>query len=90
MRCRFAVTIPSFRPCSFRPGSRGRADALRRRVGRDELGVRLLERLQLVEERVVGGVLDLRVVEDVVAVVVVPDEAAELLDPLAGRRARPR
>jgi hypothetical protein len=47
--------------------------------------VLVLERLQLVEERVVGRVLDLRVVEHVVAVVVMPDEAAELLDPLDGR-----
>jgi hypothetical protein len=36
----------------------------------------LLERLELVEEPVVLGVRDLRVVEDVVAVVVVRDEAS--------------
>ena len=46
------------------------ADALGRRVGRDELGVRLLERAQLAQQRVELGVAHDRVVEDVVAVVV--------------------
>ena len=44
------------------------ADPLRRRVGRDELGVLGLERPQLVEQLVVLVVADLGVVEDVVAV----------------------
>ena len=68
---------------------RRRADALGRRVGRDELRVRLLERGQLVEERVVGAVGDLGVVEDVVAVVVVLDQTPELGD-ARRRRSRPR
>ena len=38
----------------------------------------LLDRLQLVEQRVEGAVGDLWVVEDVVAVVVVLDEPAQL------------
>jgi hypothetical protein len=46
------------------------ADPLRRRVRRDELGVRRLDRAQLVEQRVVFVVADLGVVEDVVAVAV--------------------
>ena len=50
-----------------------RAHALGRRVGADKLGILLLERLELVEEAVVVGVRDLRVVEDVVAVQVVLD-----------------
>ena len=54
------------------------ADALRRRVGRDEVRMLLLERLQLVEEPVVVGVRDLRIVEDVVAVQVVLDLLAQL------------
>ena len=49
----------------------------------------VLERPQLVEEHVVGAVVDLRVVEDVVAVVVVLDEPAELRDAV-GRRRSPR
>ena len=44
--------------------------------------MRRFERLQLVEERVVGTVRDLRIVEDVVAVVVVLDQPAELSRPL--------
>ena len=44
--------------------------------------MRRFERLQLVEERVVGAVRDLRIVEDVVAVVVVLDQPPELSRPL--------
>ena len=62
------------------PGDGLVADALRRRVGRDQLGVLGLERLQLAEQRVVDVVADLRVVEDVVAVVVVRDLLAQLGD----------
>ena len=57
---------------------RWRANALRRRVGRDEIGVRLLERDELVVELVVLGVRDLRIVEDVVAVEVVVEDLAQL------------
>ena len=53
------------------PRDRLGADALGRRVGRDELRVVALDRAQLVEQRVVVVVADLGVVEDVVAVVVV-------------------
>ena len=53
----------------------------------DELRMRRFERLQLVEERVVNAVRDLRIVEDVVAVVVVLDQPSELSSPL---RAAPR
>ena len=49
------------------------AHALGRRVGRDQLGVLLLERLQLPVQRVVLRVVDLRPVEDVVQVRVVVD-----------------
>ena len=57
------------------------ADALGRRVGRQQLRVLALDRAQLVQQRVVGVVADLRVVEDVVAVAVV----GELLAQLGGR-----
>ena len=57
---------------------RRRADALRRRVGRDETGIGLLERDELVVELVVLGVGDLRIVEDVVAVEVVVEDLAQL------------
>ena len=50
----------------------------------------LLERLELVEERVVRRVVDLGVVEDVVAVVVVPDQPPELRGALRRRGGRPR
>jgi hypothetical protein len=61
-------------------GDRLAADALRRRVRRDELGVLGLEALQLAEERVVLVVADLGVVERVVAPRVVLDLPAQLLD----------
>ena len=47
------------------------AHALRRRVRRDELGERVLERAELAHQLVVLGVGDLGIVEDVVAVAVV-------------------
>jgi hypothetical protein len=59
-------------------GDRLAADALRRRVGREELGVGCLDRAQLVEQRVVLVVADLRIVEDVVAVAVVVQLVAQL------------
>jgi hypothetical protein len=64
-----------------------RADALRRRVGRAQLGVLGLEVAQLVEQRVVVGVRDLGVVEDVVAVVVVLERPPQLGRPALGGRA---
>jgi hypothetical protein len=63
-------------------------DALGGRIGRDELGMLLLERLQLVIERVVLVVADLGVVEDVVAVGVVVDRLAQLGGALPGVFAR--
>ena len=73
----------------MRKPSAGGAHALRRGVARDELGMLVLERLQLVEERVVRRIRELRVVEDVVAVVVVLDQATELGGALCGS-GRPR
>ena len=60
---------------------RRRADPLRRRVRRDQLGELVLERDQLVDELVVVEVADLWIVEDVVAVAVMVDLLAKLLDP---------
>ena len=57
---------------------RRRADALGRRIGRHELGIRLLEREELVVEAVELRVRDLRLVEDVVAVEVVVEQVAQL------------
>ena len=54
------------------------ADPLGRRVGRDQLRVGGLERPQLVEQRVVLVVADLRVVEHVVTVRVVVEQLAQL------------
>ncbi len=61
-----------------------RADALGGGVGCDQLGVGFLQLLELAKEAVVVGVADLRGVEDVVAVVVVLELAAQLLDSIAG------
>jgi hypothetical protein len=61
------------------------ADALRRRVRRDELGMLGLDRPQLVEQGVVGVVADLGVVEDVVAVPVVLELPAQLRGALVQR-----
>ena len=46
----------------------------------------VLDRLQLVVERVVRGIGELRIVEDVVAVEVVLDQPPELFDALGWRR----
>ena len=74
--------------CSTSPKARARrtGDALRRGVGGDELGVRALERAQLLHQPVVLGVRDLRVVEHVVAVVVLCDLRAQLGCARRGRR----
>ena len=55
------------------------AHALGRRVRREQLGVLALEVAQLAQQRVVLGVADLRVVEDVVAVVVVLELPPQLV-----------
>ena len=65
------------------PLDRLAAYPLGRRVRGAKLGMLRLQRPQLVEQGVVGIVADLGIVEDVVAVVVVGDPAAQLLRPLA-------
>ena len=69
-------------------GDRLTADPLRRRVRRQQLGVLGLDRAQLVEQRVVDVVADLRVVEHVVLVAVVLELGAQLGGPLGGARRR--
>ena len=64
------------------------ADALGRRVGRQQLRVLALDRAQLVQQRVVGVVADLGVVEDVVAVAVVGELLAQLGRPRSAGRHR--
>ena len=61
----------------WKPSRRLAADALRGRVGRDELGVVGLEPLELVHERVVFGVGNFGRVEDVVEVLVVAQLMAQ-------------
>ena len=61
-----------------------------RRIRCDELGMRLLEREQLVVEPVELGVGDLRLVEDVVAVEVMVDLPAQLVEALLHVLLRPR
>ena len=58
------------------PLDRLAADPLGRRIGAAKLGVLRLEGPELVEQRVVLVVPDLRIVEDVVAMVVGGDLAA--------------
>ena len=65
---------------------RRRADALRRGIGGAEVGVLLLDALKLAEELVVLGVADFGIVEDVVAVEVMRDDAAELFGARGGLR----
>jgi hypothetical protein len=71
-------------------GSRGEevrglaSDPLRGAVGGDELGKLLLQPPKLPHELVVLGVGDLRLVQDVVAVVVMVDLLAKLLDAALG------
>ena len=62
--------------------ARRTAHALRRAVGRHQLGVLLLDREQLALELVELGVGDDRVVEDVVAVIVLRDLLAQLPEAL--------
>src|SRR5215211_4469828 len=69
------------------------AHALGGRVRRAQLGMLGLDVAQLVEERVVFRVGDLRLVEDVVAVAVVLELPAQLLGPapyVRGATQRPR
>ncbi len=61
-------------------GERLSADALRWRVRRDQLRVALLQSAQLTHEVVVLAVADLRLVEDVIAVVVERNFGAQLFD----------
>ena len=61
---------------------RRRADALRRRVGRHPLWMCRLQLAQLLHEPVVLGVRHLRLIEDVVAVVVLLDLAPQFSETL--------
>jgi hypothetical protein len=67
------------------PGRRDPADALRRRVRRAQLGVTVLQLAQLAQQLVVILVADLRVVEDVIAVVRLVDLRAQLAGALLVR-----
>ena len=62
----------------------GTPDLLRRRVGRDQVGVFGFERAELADEVVVVGVADLGVVERVVALVVMGDPGAQIVDSAGG------
>ena len=62
-----------------------------RRVGEscgDEVWIFGLEALELPHQRIEFSVGDLRIVQDVVALFVMPDEYAELVDSFCGRHAR--
>ena len=62
------------------------ADALGGRVGREQFGMRGLDALELVHQRVVGGVADLRRVENVVEVLVAAQFGAQFGGALGRRR----
>ena len=59
--------------------------SLRRRVRGDELRMLLLERLQFLQQRVEGIVGDLWIVEDVVAILMVPNLVAQRGDAIGWR-----
>ena len=63
---------------------RAAGDALRRRVGRDEIGVFGFERFQFLQQRVELVVGDFRIVVDVVALFVVANLFAKVLEPGGG------
>ena len=67
----------------YKPLQRATEHTLRRRIGREQLGVARLQVLQFTEQTVVLGVRDLRLVEFVVAPGVVRDEPAQFLQPSA-------
>ena len=67
------VTVPKAR-------NGGAGDALRRGVRRDQVGILRLERAQLDHQLIVAGVRNLRLVQLVVALVVVRDLRAQLRD----------
>ncbi len=56
------------------------ANPLRGRVGRDQLGMSRLELLQLVHHAIEFRVADLRIVEHVIAILVMPDLFAQSFD----------
>ena len=61
------------------------ADALGGRVGSEQLGVRGFDLPEFVHQRVVGGVGDLRRVENVIQVLVAAQFGAQLLGAPGGR-----
>ena len=73
----------------FWKASTGRpATALGRRIGRDQVRVFPLQRLELTHERVEFRVSDLGIVTDVVLFFVVTDSPAEVFDPFPTRHWR--
>jgi len=67
-------------PDAREPFAHPAADALRRRVGRDELGMLLLQLLELAHQVVELRIADLGLVLDVVQLFVMTDEPSELGD----------
>jgi hypothetical protein len=62
------------------PLARRRTHPLRRRIRRDQLGMLRLQRLQLAHQRVIFGVGDLRRIQRMVQVFVMPELLAKSLD----------
>ncbi len=58
--------------------------ALRWRIGRHQLGVFPLDRLQTPDERIVLGIADLRLVEYIILMFVMTDRLAQMFCVLAG------
>ena len=78
------LQMPNLRESRQRLG----ADALSGRIGRDELGMGLLQPPEFTEQLVVLVIVDLRAVQDVVTVVVVTDGRAQLLETSRGTGGR--
>ena len=68
------------------PFDRPAGDALRRRIGGDEVRMLGLEALELVQQPIELFVGDLGIVVDVVALFVVADGVAELVEPFVEGR----
>ena len=62
------------------------AYALRRRVGRNQLGMLLLDGLQPPHQRVIFGIVDLGLIENIILVFVMANFVAELFALLCARR----
>ena len=72
------------------PGGDAAADTLGRRIDGDEIGMLGLQPPELVQQGIELAVGDFRLIEDVVALFVVADQATKLGDPIGRSQRRSR